>query len=170
MKSHTLLWWGKRLEMLQEVQQKILLQYRLTYLAETEVNWCPALGTVLANDEIINGVSERGGHPVIRKKMTQWSMRISAYAERLLQGLDTIDWSESIKESQRNWIGKSVGALVKFSVLRSPFSGEPTTDNRQPSRLSSQTPCARPWPFYLPGSQFLLDRRSGVCFLPSFRV
>ncbi len=97
-------------------QQKILLQYRLTYLAETEVNWCPALGTVLANDEIVNGVSERGGHPVIRKKMTQWSMRISAYAERLLQGLDTIDWSESIKESQRNWIGKSVGASVKFKL------------------------------------------------------
>ncbi|WP_333809453.1 leucine--tRNA ligase [Flavobacterium sp.] len=97
-------------------QQKILLQYRLTYLAETEVNWCPALGTVLANDEIVNGVSERGGHPVIRKKMTQWSMRISAYAERLLQGLETIDWSESIKESQRNWIGKSVGAAVTFNV------------------------------------------------------
>lgn len=116
-------------------QQQILLQYRLTYLAETEVNWCPALGTVLANDEIINGVSERGGHPVIRKKMTQWSMRISAYAERLLQGLDAIDWSESIKESQRNWIGKSVGALVKFSVLRSPFSGEPTTENRQPETI-----------------------------------
>ncbi len=99
-----------------EEQQKILLQYRLTYLAETEVNWCPALGTVLANDEIVNGVSERGGHPVIRKKMTQWSMRISAYAERLLQGLETIDWSESIKESQRNWIGKSVGASVTFNV------------------------------------------------------
>ncbi|MFZ4436123.1 MAG: leucine--tRNA ligase [Flavobacterium psychrophilum] len=99
-----------------EKQQQILLQYRLTYLAETEVNWCPALGTVLANDEIINGVSERGGHPVIRKKMTQWSMRISAYAERLLQGLDTIDWSESIKEAQRNWIGKSVGASIEFQV------------------------------------------------------
>ena len=97
-----------------EQQQKILLKYRLTYLAETEVNWCPALGTVLANDEIVNGVSERGGHPVIRKKMTQWSMRITAYAERLLQGLDTIDWSESIKESQRNWIGKSVGASIDF--------------------------------------------------------
>lgn len=99
-----------------EEQQKILLQYRLTYLAETEVNWCPGLGTVLANDEIVNGVSERGGFPVIRKKMTQWSMRISAYAERLLQGLDTIDWSESIKESQRNWIGKSVGAMVSFKL------------------------------------------------------
>ncbi|WP_396185192.1 leucine--tRNA ligase [Flavobacterium sp.] len=99
-----------------EDQQKILLQYRLTYLAETEVNWCPGLGTVLANDEIVNGVSERGGFPVIRKKMTQWSMRISAYAERLLQGLDMIDWSESIKESQRNWIGKSVGAMVSFKL------------------------------------------------------
>ncbi|RYJ39269.1 Leucine--tRNA ligase [Flavobacterium anhuiense] len=97
-------------------QEKILLQYRLTYLAETEVNWCPGLGTVLANDEIVNGVSERGGFPVIRKKMTQWSMRISAYAERLLEGLNDIDWSESIKESQRNWIGKSVGALVTFNV------------------------------------------------------
>jgi len=99
-----------------EKQQQILLKYRLTYLAETEVNWCPALGTVLANDEIVNGVSERGGHPVIRKKMTQWSMRITAYAERLLQGLDTIDWSESIKESQRNWIGKSVGASIDFAL------------------------------------------------------
>lgn len=99
-----------------EQKEKILLQYRMTYLAETEVNWCPGLGTVLANDEIVNGVSERGGYPVIRKKMTQWSMRISAYAERLLQGLNDIDWSESIKESQRNWIGKSVGALVKFHV------------------------------------------------------
>lgn len=102
-----------------EQQQQILLKYRLTYLAETEVNWCPALGTVLANDEIVNGVSERGGHPVIRKKMTQWSMRITAYAERLLQGLDTIDWSESIKESQRNWIGKSVGASINFTLAES---------------------------------------------------
>jgi len=101
-----------------EKQQQILLKYRLTYLAETEVNWCPALGTVLANDEIVNGVSERGGHPVIRKKMTQWSMRITAYAERLLQGLDTIDWSESIKESQRNWIGKSVGASIDFVLAQ----------------------------------------------------
>ncbi|RZJ49106.1 MAG: leucine--tRNA ligase [Chryseobacterium sp.] len=101
----------------QDQKEKVLLQYRMTYLAETEVNWCPGLGTVLANDEIVNGVSERGGFPVIRKKMTQWSMRISAYAERLLEGLNDIDWSESIKESQRNWIGKSVGAMVKFKVL-----------------------------------------------------
>ena len=97
-------------------KQEILLKYRLTYLAETEVNWCPALGTVLANDEIVNGVSERGSHPVIRKKMTQWSMRISAYAERLLQGLDTIDWTEALKDIQKNWIGKSVGASVSFNV------------------------------------------------------
>ena len=97
-------------------QQQILLHYRLTYLAETEVNWCPELGTVLANDEIINGVSERGGYQVVRKKMTQWSMRISAYAERLLQGLNTIDWTDALKESQRNWIGKSVGASVEFGL------------------------------------------------------
>ena len=107
-----------------ERQQQILLQYRLTYLAKTEVNWCPELGTVLANDEIINGVSERGGYPVIRKKMTQWSMRISAYAERLLQGLDTIDWTDALKESQRNWIGKSVGALVEFKLKDHPYTIE----------------------------------------------
>ncbi len=99
-----------------EKQEQILLQYRLTYLAETEVNWCPGLGTVLANDEIVNGVSERGGFPVIRKKMTQWSMRISAYAQRLLDGLAAIDWTQSLKDSQENWIGKSVGALVTFKV------------------------------------------------------
>ena len=99
-----------------EQQQHIVLKYRLTYLAETEVNWCSALGTVLANDEIVNGLSERGGHAVTRKKMTQWSMRISAYAERLLQGLEGLDWTDSLKESQRNWIGKSVGASVTFNV------------------------------------------------------
>src|SRR5690554_5653299 len=108
----------------EEQQQKILLQYRLTYLAETEVNWCRSLGTVLANDEIVNGVSERGGHLVIRKKMKQWSMRISAYAERLLQGLETIDWTDSLKESQRNWIGKSVGASVTFKIQNSQFNIE----------------------------------------------
>jgi leucyl-tRNA synthetase len=97
-------------------QQEILLDYRLTFLAHTEVNWCPALGTVLANDEIVNGVSERGGHPVVRKKMRQWMMRISAFAERLLNGLEGLDWSESIKEIQRNWIGKSIGAMVSFPL------------------------------------------------------
>ncbi|MBU2906976.1 leucine--tRNA ligase [Arenibacter algicola] len=97
-------------------QQEVLLQYRLTYLAETEVNWCPALGTVLANDEIVNGVSERGGHPVIRKKMTQWSMRISAYAQRLLDDLTMVDWPQPLKDSQTNWIGRSEGAEVTFRV------------------------------------------------------
>ncbi len=97
-------------------KETILLQYRLTYLSDTEVNWCPELGTVLANDEIINGVSERGGHPVIRKKMTQWSMRISAYSQRLLDGLENIDWPQPLKDSQTNWIGRSQGAMVTFKV------------------------------------------------------
>lgn len=100
----------------EKAQQEILLQYRLTYLSDTEVNWCPALGTVLANDEIVNGVSERGGHPVVRKKMTQWSMRITAYAQRLLDGLNTIDWPQPLKDSQTNWIGRSQGAMVSFKV------------------------------------------------------
>lgn len=97
-------------------QQEELLKYRLAYLRESTVNWCAALGTVLANDEVINGVSERGGYPVERKKMLQWSMRITAYAERLLTGLETIDWPEPLVEMQRNWIGKSVGATVKFKL------------------------------------------------------
>lgn len=97
-------------------QEEILLKYRLTYLAEAEVNWCAALGTVLANDEVINGVSERGGYPVVRKKMTQWMMRITAYAERLLNDLEKIDWPQPIKDAQTYWIGKSKGASVKFQV------------------------------------------------------
>ncbi|MDH5609051.1 MAG: leucine--tRNA ligase, partial [Cyclobacteriaceae bacterium] len=95
---------------------KTLLDYRLTYISETSVNWCPALGTVLSNDEVKDGYSERGGHPVIRKKMPQWSMRITAYADRLLNGLDTINWPEPIKEMQRNWIGKSIGAELDFQL------------------------------------------------------
>ena len=102
-------------------QQEILLNYRLTYLAETEVNWCPALGTVLANDEIVNGVSERGGHTVIRKKMTQWSMRISAYAQRLLDDLAQLDWPQPLKDSQTNWIGRSKGASAEFRIQNSEF-------------------------------------------------
>ncbi|MCP4884457.1 MAG: leucine--tRNA ligase, partial [Flavobacteriales bacterium] len=97
-------------------KEQILSQYRLTYLSETEVNWCPELGTVLANDEIVNGVSERGGFPVVRKKMKQWSMRITAYAQRLLDGLQTIDWPQPLKDSQINWIGRSVGAMVSFGI------------------------------------------------------
>ena len=101
-------------------QQKILMQYRMAYLADSWVNWCPALGTVLANDEVKDGKSERGGHPVEQKLMRQWSMRITAYAQRLLDGLDTIDWPENIKEVQRNWIGRSEGALVNFDVVGRP--------------------------------------------------
>jgi len=97
-------------------QEEIVLQYRLTFLSDTEVNWCPELGTVLANDEIVNGVSERGGFPVVRKKMTQWSMRISAYAQRLLDGLKSIDWPQPLKDSQTNWIGRSQGAMVSFQI------------------------------------------------------
>ncbi len=100
----------------EEKQNSILQEYRLTYLADSWVNWCPGLGTVLANDEVVNGVSEREGHPVEQKLMRQWSMRIKAYAERLLTGLDKIDWSDSIKDQQRNWIGKSRGASVRFEV------------------------------------------------------
>lgn len=97
-------------------QQAILLQYRLAYISEISVNWCPALGTVLANDEVQNGVSERGGHPVERKLMKQWVLRISAYSERLLQGLDRLEWTEALKEQQRNWIGKSHGCSLNFQV------------------------------------------------------
>ena len=104
-------------------QEELLLKYRLTYLADTVVNWCPALGTVLANDEIVNGVSERGGHPVVRKKMTQWSMRITAYAQRLIDDLQKVDWPQSLKDAQANWIGRSVGASVTFNTM-------PSVDNQ----------------------------------------
>jgi len=102
-------------------KQTELLKYRLTYLRESTVNWCPSLGTVLANDEVKDGYSERGGYPVEQKKMMQWSMRITAYADRLLQGLDNIDWPDALKEMQRNWIGKSVGALVRFGLNSGAF-------------------------------------------------
>ena len=105
-------------------KQEILQEYRLAYLADSWVNWCPALGTVLANDEVVNGVSERGGHPVEQKLMRQWSMRIKAYAERLLTGLETVDWTESIKDMQRNWIGKSQGASVQFAIENSQLKIE----------------------------------------------
>lgn len=108
--------WGA---MSEKEQQEVLMNYRLAYLGETMVNWCPALGTVLANDEVIDGRSERGGHPVVQQKMKQWCLRISAYSQRLLDGLDTIDWSDSIKETQRNWIGRSEGAEMEFKVADS---------------------------------------------------
>ncbi|MBO9152436.1 leucine--tRNA ligase [Chitinophaga sp. GCM10012297] len=102
-----------------ERQQEILMEYRLAYLAYAEVNWCPALGTVLANDEVVNGVSERGGHPVIKKKMRQWFLRITEYADRLLEGLEKVSYSEAMKDMQRNWIGKSQGAEIKFNIAGS---------------------------------------------------
>tara|TARA_R110001592_G_scaffold230364_1_gene487191 strand:+ start:619 stop:3693 length:3075 start_codon:yes stop_codon:yes gene_type:complete len=121
----------------EEEQQQLLLNYRIAYLSDTWVNWCPALGTVLANDEIKDGVSERGGHPVEQKLMRQWSMRITAYAERLLSGLDGLDWTDSIKDIQRNWIGKSVGASVEFKVQSSKFKvEEPETLNLKPEIIS----------------------------------
>ena len=109
-------------------RQEVLMNYRIAYLGETMVNWCPQLGTVLANDEVVDGVSERGGYPVVQKKMRQWCLRVSAYAQRLLDGLDTIDWTDSLKETQRNWIGRSEGAEITFTVSPHhlpPVGGEP---------------------------------------------
>lgn len=105
-------------------KQEILLNYRIAYLGETMVNWCAALGTVLANDEVINGLSERGGYPVEQRKMRQWCLRVSAYAQRLLEGLDKIDWTDSLKETQKNWIGRSEGAEMKFKVKDSDIELE----------------------------------------------
>ncbi len=102
--------------MMERQQQETLMNYRIAYLGETMVNWCPKLGTVLANDEVVDGVSERGGYPVVQKKMRQWCLRVSAYAQRLLDGLDTIEWTDSLKETQRNWIGRSEGAEVRFKL------------------------------------------------------
>ncbi len=102
--------------MSEKEQQEVLMNYRIAYLGETMVNWCPQLGTVLANDEVVDGVSERGGYPVVQKKMRQWCLRVSAYAQRLLDGLDNIDWTDSLKETQKNWIGRSEGTEVQFSV------------------------------------------------------
>jgi len=108
----------------EKLKQDVLMQYRLAYLAYTEVNWCEALGTVLANDEVINGVSYRGGFPVVKKKMRQWSLRITEYAERLLKGLEEIDFSESMKDIQRNWIGKSYGAEIDFEIKGENIPGK----------------------------------------------
>ncbi|MEG1717679.1 MAG: class I tRNA ligase family protein [Bacteroidales bacterium] len=110
-------------------QQQVLMNYRLAYLSDTLVNWCPVLGTVLANDEVINGLSQRGGHPVERKRMRQWSLRITAYAERLLDGLREVDWSDSLKEMQKNWIGKSIGASLRFRLDENQSSSLPALNS-----------------------------------------
>jgi leucyl-tRNA synthetase len=139
-------------------QQNELLKYRLTYLRESTVNWCPALGTVLANDEVKDGFSERGGYPVEQKKMMQWSMRITAYAERLLQGLDTIDWPEPLKEMQRNWIGKSTGASAKFPI---EGSGSEERGAGDPTRATGNTNHAT----YIEVFTTRVDTIFGVTFL-----
>jgi len=108
----------------EQEQQEKLMNYRIAYLGETMVNWCPGLGTVLANDEVVNGVSERGGYPVVQKLMKQWCLRVSAYAQRLLDGLETINWSDSIKETQKNWIGRSEGTEVVFKSVTPDANGE----------------------------------------------
>ena len=121
-------------------KQEVLMNYRIAYLAETMVNWCPKLGTVLANDEVVNGVSERGGYPVEQKKMRQWCLRVSAYAQRLLDGLDTIDWSDSIKEAQRNWIGRSEGTEMVFKVATATPLSSPEGDTEDPTNKTKEAP------------------------------
>ncbi len=126
--------------MTEKEQQEILMNYRIAYLGETMVNWCPQLGTVLANDEVVDGVSERGGYPVVQKKMRQWCLRVSAYAQRLLDGLDNVDWTDSLKETQRNWIGRSEGTEMRFKVATpsgSPERVEPSDDGRRDADSSS---------------------------------
>ena len=115
----------------EQEQQKTLMNYRIAYLGETMVNWCPGLGTVLANDEVVNGVSERGGYPVVQKLMKQWCLRVSAYAQRLLDGLEKIDWSASIKETQKNWIGRSEGTEVEFKSLTPRHASQGNGDDMQ---------------------------------------
>ena len=115
--------------MTEKQQQEVLMNYRIAYLGEMMVNWCPQLGTVLANDEVVDGVSERGGYPVVQKKMRQWCLRVSAYAQRLLDGLETVDWTDSLKETQRNWIGRSEGTEMRFKVAKSSESSELSEDS-----------------------------------------
>ena len=118
-------------------KQEVLMNYRIAYLADTMVNWCPKLGTVLANDEVVDGVSVRGGYPVVQKKMRQWCLRVSAYAQRLLDGLEDIDWTDSLKETQRNWIGRSEGTEVEFKIWQDPSNlplGEATAEDAPRNR------------------------------------
>ena len=121
--------------MTEKQQQEVLMNYRIAYLGETMVNWCPQLGTVLANDEVVDGVSERGGYPVVQKKMRQWCLRVSAYAQRLLDGLETVDWTDSLKETQRNWIGRSEGTEMRFKIAKSSESSE-LSENSEDSENS----------------------------------
>lgn len=128
--------------MTEKQRRHTLMNWRLAYLGETMVNWCAGLGTVLANDEVVDGVSVRGGYPVVQKKMMQWCLRVSAYAQRLLDGLDTVDWTESLKETQRNWIGRSEGTEIEFKIKRSPLTlpqgGAPDTNGANQSSPSGE--------------------------------
>jgi leucyl-tRNA synthetase len=131
----------------EQKQQEILMDFRLAFSSYGEVNWCEALGTVLANDEVVNGVSERGGHPVEKKKMRQWYLRITEYADRLLQGLETVNFSDAMKEMQKNWIGKSEGAEMEFSLTPNPSpKGEGESDATSPTKTSYQTGDKNLWP------------------------
>ena len=123
--------------MSEKEQQQTLMNYRIAYLGETMVNWCAGLGTVLANDEVVDGVSVRGGYPVVQKKMMQWCLRVSAYAQRLLDGLDTVDWTESLKETQRNWIGRSEGTEMEFEVKSDERSNDSSQEDSSLSTLNS---------------------------------
>ena len=144
--------------MTEREQQKILMKYRLAYLSETWVNWCPALGTVLANDEVKDGYSERGGHPVERKQMQQWSLRITAYAQRLLDGLERIEWFESLKEVQRNWIGRSEGASVLFQLAVGSWQSAVSNEelNTQHSTLKTRIEVFTTRPDTLFGATFMV--------------
>ena len=123
--------------MSEKERQQVLMNYRIAYMGETMVNWCAGLGTVLANDEVVDGVSVRGGYPVVQKKMRQWCLRVSAYAQRLLDGLDTIDWTESLKETQRNWIGRSEGTEMEFRIAP---SGSPCGGGLSPDSANQNSP------------------------------
>ncbi|QRR03827.1 leucine--tRNA ligase [Dyadobacter sandarakinus] len=148
-----------------EEQYKITLKYRLTYVADATVNWCPGLGSVLSNDEVKDGVSERGGFPVIQKLMRQWMMRITAYSQRLIDGLDMVDWTESLKEQQRNWIGRSVGALVRF-----PLEGEKEDGVRRNGGKDEEIPSSIPPSSISPSSIEVFTTRVDTIYGVTFMV
>ena len=156
----------------EQKQQEVLMNYRLAYLGETMVNWCAELGTVLANDEVVDGVSVRGGYPVVQKKMRQWCLRVSAYAQRLLDGLDTIDWTDSLKETQRNWIGRSEGTEMQFKVAPTPnpSQGEGSLDSSSDS-FSDNTGNQSPLPSGGDGGGFtIFTTRADTIFGVTFMV
>ena len=156
----------------EQKQQEVLMNYRLAYLGETMVNWCAELGTVLANDEVVDGVSVRGGYPVVQKKMRQWCLRVSAYAQRLLDGLDTIDWTDSLKETQRNWIGRSEGTEMQFKIAPTPnpSQGEGSLDSSSDS-FSDNTGNQSPLPSGGDGGGFtIFTTRADTIFGVTFMV